>query len=455
MYYKPRRMNKMAETGVYLLILFFIAVFAFWINNLSMESSWQKAGFVNFSLGIVMLSAYVLGQTLKLFRLPLISGYIFAGILLGPYIIEFLTKTMVGQMRLLDDLALSFIALAAGGEFNLQFLYKRFKPIVLTILFLTLVVFGMVFLFVVFMGRAFSFTSNLTSIQITALALLLGVVAVARSPSSAIAIISECRAKGVFTETALGVTIAMDVLIIILFTLAMAGARIMLIPGGSVDPMIFGAVLLEIFASIFIGTVSGKIISFYIERAGHDLSLFLLFFAFGVTKISFWFDHFMESSFDITLHLEPLIICMSTGFFVQNFSKSGHLFMESLDRVSLPIFVLFFSIAGASLNIEALRITWPLALCIAGVRIVAIFISTFFAGILSKESARHNRIAWMAYITQAGVAIGLAQLAKQQFPEIGEYLNTIVLAVITINQIIGPVTFKMSLNLAGEARNEK
>ena len=124
--------------------------------------------------------------------------------------------------------------------------------------------------------------------------------------------------------------------------------------------------------------------------------------------------------------------------------------MDSLDRISLPIYVLFFSLAGASLNLEALRATWPLAVCLAGVRALGIFGATWLAGTLSRDPPGHNRIAWMAYLTQAGVAIGLAQLAERQFPEVGLYLTTVVLAVITINQVVGPIAFKMALNLVGE-----
>ena len=160
----------------------------------------------------------------------------------------------------------------------------------------------------------------------------------------------------------------------------------------------------------------------------------------------------MESNYGFYLHMEPLLICMSAGFFVQNFSPFGSHFIESLDRMALPIFVLFFSMAGASLNLESFRLYWPLALALVGVRIASIFGATWMAGTINKDPKLHNNSAWMAYLTQAGVAIGLAQLAERQFPEIGSSLTTIVLAVITINQIVGPITFKAALEIVKEAR---
>ena len=434
-----------------LLALFLIIIFAVCLKSFDIESSRQSTGLVNFSLGFLLLAAYLCARILIMARLPLISAYIIAGIIAGPYVSGFLTYDMVQQLRLIDDLALSFIALTAGGALHLQSLKRRSKPIILNIVLITLIVFGLVFMFVVFTGNHFSFTHNLSSAQIIAFAILLGVVSVARSPSSAIAIISECRASGPFTETVLGVTVAMDVLIIVFFTLALTLAKTILSGIGIIDYQAFMALSFEMTASLLIGAALGKGISFYINRSGHDLPLFLLFLAFGVTKISLWLSLFMEEHFNLYLHLEPLLICMSAGFTVQNFSKTGSCFMESLDRIALPIYVLFFSLAGASLNLEALRLCWPLAVCLAMVRAISIFGGTWLAGIINQDPPRHNRNAWMGYLTQAGVAIGLAQLAQRQLPEIGIYLTTVVLAVISINQVVGPVMFKIVLSLVGEA----
>lgn len=408
-------------------------------------------GWVNFRLGVLLLSAYAVGQLMKAVRLPLISGYLITGMIAGPYVFGFLTPRIVLEMRLLDDLALSVIALSAGGAFRLDAMAQRRRSITLSILIQTLLISGMVCAFVVAVGRSFGFIQDLSSAQLTAMGILLGVTAVARSPSSAIAIISECRASGPFTDLVLGVTVAIDVIIIILFTLAMTAARFLLLPGSSPNLAVFGVLFLEMAVSIAIGVVSGKLIACYIDRAGHDLPLLLLVFAFGVAKTAQWFGHAMDAGGGISLHLEPLLICMSAGFIVQNRSPHGHFFLDGLERVSLPVYVLFFCLAGAGIDLDALKATWPLAFGITLVRIFGMFVSTWLAGTLAGEPARRNRLGWMAYVTQAGVAIGLAGIAMRQFPEIGSSLNTIVLAVIAINQVIGPMTFTAVLRLLGEA----
>ncbi|MGD9246144.1 MAG: cation:proton antiporter, partial [Desulfobacterales bacterium] len=369
------------DLKIYGIMLFILVGFAFWIKIMDMGSDWQKAGLTTFSLGFILLAAYVAAQILKISGLPLISGYIFVGILAGPYVTGFLSHDMVARCRLVDDLALSFIALTAGGTLQLQFLRKRGKAIAVNIFLLTLMVFVVVFFSFFFLVPRLNLMPNLTDAQIMVLACLLGVIAVARSPSSAIAIINECRASGMFTTTVLGVTVAMDVLIIVFFTLAMTVSEIIMGAGTAIDFWMITGLTLAVAGSLALGLVLGKGISLYIGKVGHDLSLFLLFFAFSVFKASLWFNDFMQTHFAVSLHLEPLLICISAGFTVQNFSQYGYIFMEAMERFALPIFVLFFSIAGASLNLDALLMTWPLAAFLFIIRTVGIFGSTWVAGI--------------------------------------------------------------------------
>lgn len=438
----------------YFLSLILMLLLAIWLKSVNIETDWQEAGWTNFCLGFTLLSAHIFARILKAFKFPLISGYIFAGIIAGPYVSGFLTQGMVQTLSLANDLALSFIAFTAGGELHLNTIQTRIKSIGYNIILQPIIIFLGIFLFIILSGRFFTFTRSLPSENMIGLAILLGVIAVARSPSSAIAIISECKAKGPFTDTVLGVTVAMDVLIIVLFTVALTVTRIIMGTSGVLIHQAFAALSIEIMASFIIGILLGKGISLYIEKIGHDLALFLVFLAFGVTKTSLWLSNFMDHTLHIHLSFEPLLICMSAGFTVQNFTKSGEYFMENLERMSLPIYVLFFTLAGAALNLDALRSCWTLAVCLVFVRVAGIFGASWAAGAINGDPPLHNRNAWLAYLTQAGVAIGLAQLVQRQYPEVGMYLTTLVLAVISLNQVVGPITFKMALGRVGEAKKE-
>ena len=441
-----------ANLNTYCLILGLMVLMAVGLKSIDITTGWQKAGLINLSIGFSLLMAYVVARILNSAGLPLISGYIFTGIVTGPYVTNFLSTEMILQLKLIDDLALSFIALIAGGALRLDSLRVLLRSLLLNSLFQTLAVFGLAFFFIVKGGQYFEITQTLSPTMLIILAILLGVISIARSPSSAIAIISECRAEGPFTETVLGVTVFLDVLIIVLFTIAMTISQLLVSGAQVVGFAVISALSIQLVASLMIGAVLGKGISFYIEKIGHDLFLFLLFIAFAVTKTSFWLCHFMKSQYHVYLHLEPLLICMSAGFVVQNFGSAGTHFIKILHRMSLPIYILFFTLAGAALNLKSLALCWPLAASLVIIRMVGIFCGSWFSGVLTQAPKIHSHAAWMAYLTQAGVAIGLAQLARQKFPLIGDYLNTIVLAVISINQILGPVTFKVALNLVKESR---
>ncbi|MFP4473977.1 MAG: cation:proton antiporter [Desulfatibacillaceae bacterium] len=419
------------------------------------ETPFQVAGRITLSLGFLMLFAHAAAHVLVLFRLPRITGYIFAGILVGPHAAKLLTASMVRDLALIDDLALSFIALAAGGSLRLASLRKRSIAIGANVGIQSILIFGAVFAFVVYGAGLFAYTASFSRPQVLAVAVLLGVTAIARSPSSAIAVISECRARGVFTETLLGVTVAIDVVIILLFTLAISVSRALVFAGQGLNASVFAGVGLEIAASIVVGATLGRVVILYIERVGKDLVLFLACFAFGTTKCAHWLADYTHTRFGMGMELEPLLICMTAGFVVMNASRHGERFVETLEAFSLPIYVLFFSLAGARLDLGALAITWPLALTLVVVRGMGIAAGSWVSGLIARDPPIRRNHAWMGYMAQAGVAIGLAQLASRQFPEIGDILATIVLAVITINQIVGPVLLKVALSRVGDAGRKR
>ncbi len=427
-----------------------LIAFAFFIRITGVESSWQQSGFINFSFAFVLLAAYLSAHLLKHFKLPMLSGYILAGIIAGPYVSGFLTKEIVSQFQLIDDLALNFIAFSAGGALHLKALGNIKKSLILNITTQSILIFILIGLFLFFAGPYFDFTKNMSTSSLTAFAILLGVISIARSPSSAMAIISETSSQGIFTDTILGVTVAIDVLVIVFFTFALTAVKLIMSGNSAMEIQIFALLFAEISLSMVSGVLLGKGIAFYIKRIGHDLPLFLLFTAFAIAKIVLVLSYYMDLHFHVHLTLEPLLICMSAGFTIRNLSRSGQKFEEALNNMSLPIYILFFSIAGAALDLDALRLCWPVAVFIVIVRMIAIFASTLISSLMNNDPTIYRHVSWMAYVTQAGVAIGLAQIVKTQYPEIGLYLTTVVLAVITINQIIGPITLKAALGIVGE-----
>jgi Kef-type K+ transport system membrane component KefB len=404
------------------------------------------------SFGFLLLAAYLTGDVLSRFKLPKLTGYILAGILFGPHALGLIGVGTVRDLKLIDDLALTFIALAAGGELRLAELRQRRRSIVLTVLFLTVVVFAGVAAFALAARPLLPFLDGKPTAHHLLVAALLGTFAVARSPSSAIAIISECKARGPFTETVLGATVVMDVLVVIVFAAVVSVGQAAVAQGGPMELRFLLVVLLELAGSVLGGIALGSIISLYIRYVEAELAVFILALAFLVTFFSGQFALLLDHFYSIPLHLEPMLICLTAGFWVQNFSRGGAPFMEKIDRSSLPIYVIFFSLTGAALNIGALRQTWLVALLLVAARAALIWLGAFLGASLSGDPSRFRKVSGLSFITQAGVSLGLAGIVMRRFPEWGVPLATIIVAVIAVNQIIGPVAFKFALGAVGEAR---
>jgi Kef-type K+ transport system membrane component KefB len=412
----------------------------------------HSAALATLAFGFLLLSAYLIGDTLARFGLPKITGYILAGILFGPHVLDLVTTSTVADLKLIDDLALTFIALAAGGELRLAQLRARRRAILFTVGLLTVIVFLGVAAFVLAARPLLPFLEGQRFVVCAVVAALMGTFAVARSPSSAIAIISECKARGPFTEMVLGVTVVMDVLVIIVFAAVVSVGQALVSPGGRLDVSFIVMVVVEIAGSIGVGLILGRAISAYITRVGSELAVFILAVAFLVTFASRQFAEHLDQAYEVRFHLEPMLICLTAGFWIQNFSTDGGVFMEKIDRSSLPIYIIFFSLTGAALDITSLRETWLVAILAVVVRAVLIWVGAYLGARLSGDPPRNRTLSGLSFITQAGVSLGLAGVVAHRFPEWGPALATTIVAIIALNQVIGPVGFRYALKAAGEDR---
>lgn len=406
-------------------------------------------------LGFLLLAAYCVGALLEGIGLPMITGCILAGVLLGPYYLSFYDQAAIKELAFIDSLALAFIAFCAGGELRLEDLKSKIKSIVYLLLGVTFVVFigvtGVVFLisgFIPFMAK-YSLFARL------AIASIFGVIAVARSPSSTIAIINETKAHGRYTNTVLSVTIATDVVIIMAFAVVISLCQIIVAPSFSFDFVFVISLIIEIIIAFCLGFLLGKAIIYLIERVGVEFPIVIVGMGFLVIKFSHFLGDHLKSAYDMSLNLEPLLICMAAGYTVQNYSKHGRAFLGRLNRVALPIYVAFFAITGASINVDVLKTSWLLGLIIVVARIVMLYVGSFFSGRLSGDPPRIYNNTWLGFITQAGVSLGLLAEVVRRFPELGVSIQSILVAAITLNQIIGPVAFKYALNKVGEANKTK
>lgn len=392
------------------------------------------------ALGFTIIAAYLIGKLFTRFRLPKITGYILAGIVTGPYLINLLSVPVVENLQLIDNIALSLIALTAGGEFRYREIRPQMKSIVSAIAWkIVFVLTGFILLFVLF-GNYISFLENVSIEILIAVGLLMGSIAVATSPATVIAIITEMKAHGRFTDFVLVVTVFKDIIVVLLFSFALSISQPLIQGHTGLHLGYVLSIVLELSISLIIGIAAGALIVLYLKFVDIERPFFLLGFILLGIELS------------LLLHIKIILVFMIAGFFVQNFSDSGNKLIEGIEKSSLPIYVIFFSIAGATLNLPIFYNNWFFALVLVGVRILTTYQGTFLGTKLSRAPVDIQNYSWMGFIGQAGLSLGLAALVSQYIPgQIGMSIKTLIISAIAINQILGPILFRFVLLKVGEA----
>ena len=181
----------------------------------------------------------------------------------------------------------------------------------------------------------------------------------------------------------------------------------------------------------------------------------ILLIGYLVFALSTELRHFSHEHLSFELLFEPLLICMVASFWITNRSPYRTELRHLLHQVETPVFVIFFTLIGESLDIGIVLTLLPVTLIIFAVRLLALFVGSYIGGAAAGDPAHFNRITWMAYITQAGIGLGLAKEVAISFPELGNDFTTLMVAVIVISQLAGPPFFKFAIRLVGESHLPK
>ncbi len=420
---------------------------------MSQIPDYQNAVFFLASLVLVSLASKQFGQFFIKIRFPLITGFLFTGMAAGPFGLNVISTEAVDSLRYVNQIALGFIAFSAGGELFLYELQDLLKGIKWVTIGLVVSTFTLGSLSVFMLTDFIPVVNQMSGMGKVAVSLLAGSILVARSPSSAIAIIKELRAKGPFTKTALGVTVIMDGVVIVIFALNTSIADALL-NNTSLNVGFILLLAIELTVSIALGLGVGKLLELVASRKWNIQlkTALVLLIGYGVFFFSDYVRHYTDQNYTFEVLLEPLLICMIGGFQVVNYSNCREEFQRILHHVAPPVYLLFFTLIGASLQLEILVDVWPITLALFLARVAGIFVGSYAGGVLAKNPPSHNRISWMAYITQAGVGLGLTTEVTVEFPDWSGAFATVMISVIVINQIVGPLFFKMAINLVGEAR---
>ena len=401
---------------------------------------------------IVAIASYQIAKVFQKIKFPLITGLIITGIISGTSLLNFIKLETLQELHFLNDLALSIIAFSAGSELYLDDLRSRIKSIkwmVLCQLFITFIISSVVIYFV---ADQIPFMIALNSPTKVGISILFATIFVARSPSSVIAVINEMRANGPFTKTVMGVTVVKDVLVIVVFAICLSLAKT-LIKGDEVNILFLLILFLELLISISFGYFFGKIlqIPFILKSNPRIKSALILAIGYSI----YLFTNFIKSNsliwFNHQVVLEPLLIAIIAGFVLTNYSKHRIEFSELLHKIGPSIYIIFFTLTGASLDINMLFNVFGIALSLFILRLLTLMIAGGLGVYAAKDNKKYALIAWMPYVTQAGVALGLATIVSQEFPDWGYQFETIIIAIIIIGQLFGDLLFKFALNYINES----
>jgi Kef-type K+ transport system membrane component KefB len=292
---------------------------------------------------------------------------------------------------------------------------------------------------VFFAARPFiPFARGLALAPLFGVALLWGALAVTRSPSATLGILSQTRASGPLAAFTLAFVMVSDIVVVVLVAAVFACVRPLLDPAASFSFDSFVTLGHNLFGSIALGTTMGLIIAAYLRLVNRQMLVVLLVLGFGASTL---LDY---------LQFDSLLTFMVAGFIVRNMSNQGHKLVQYIEQTGTVVYVIFFATAGADLDVPLLRQLWPVALLLAGSRTAITFAGARVASRLAKDPPVLRRWGWSGLVSQAGLALGLSVLVAREFPAIGTGFRALAIATVAVNEMVGPILFKLALDRSGE-----
>jgi len=403
------------------------------------------------SIAVAMLAGLLMTRFTNLFKLPDVTAYLVAGIVIGPFVLGrigiaglgFTTYESVEALNLLNNLALGFIAFAIGTEFMLPKLKSTGKQAIVVAIFEGTV--AAVFVCVALVSVHFLAPDKLS----LPAAIAQSAVAGATAPAATLMVVRQYKAKGVVTDILLPVVALDDAVGLILFAVASGIARGL--QGGAVSFVsIIVNPLLEILCSFVLGAIMGWLLNFAEKFFHSNRNRVILLIGTVMLTVGLSMAEFSLGR--ITISFSPLLVCMMLGTIFCNLCPIAEDLMEREDRWTAPIYCLFFVLSGAALRLDVFA-DWVMV-AVGVVYMVFRCLGKYFgAGWSSKAMHCDPKVTKYLGITlfpQAGVALGMSLAAAQVLGEDGAIIRSITLFSVLIYELVGPMMTKMALMRSGD-----
>ena len=401
----------------------------------------SKDGGTVAAVGLLLLSGTLASELVEVIKLPHLTGYVLAGAVAGPHVLHLVDHDQVQDLSFVNSLALALIALAGGAELRAEVLRRAAKSLAwATLMQCGLVLFGMTAVFF-FARPLIPFLAGYSWKTGFGVALMWGVIAITRSPSATLGILAQTKAQGPVATFTLAFVMASDIVVVVLFAVCLLVARSLLDPTSQFSFHDLQTLGHELVGSIAIGTTLGLVLAMYIRLVGGQLILVLLLLGMGAYEVVRY------------LSFDALLVFMVAGFVVQNLSAQGPVLLHAIERTGGVVFVLFFAIAGAHLDLPLVKQMWPVALLLAGTRALITLGAGRLASNFAGDEPTVKRWGFSGLVSQAGLALGIVVLVEKAFPFLVGF-KALGIATIAMNELFGPVLFKLALDRAGETSGD-
>ena len=380
------------------------------------------------SLAIAMVAGLLMTRVMKPLHLPNVTGYLIAGLLVGPYVLNIFHHCDTSASSVLTNVALGFIAFSIGVEFKFSHIRQLgINAIIITVL------------------QACMATALVDIVLIIAgfplpLCLTLGAIASATAPAATLMVVRQYRAKGPVTNTLLPVVAMDDAIGLMLFSISLAVSKALSNGEALTVKAMLLEPLLEIILSIFIGCAIGFLIA-----------LSMRFFHSRVNRLSITVTAvLLGASLASVFNLSSLLLCMAIGATLINLREDANIVLDAADSWTPPIFMLFFVLSGAELDLAVLPTVGLIGVLYLLARSAGKYLGSYFGACIVKAEPNIRKYLGITLLPQAGVAIGMAQVALSSLPQYGSRIQAVVLSATLVYEFVGPVLTKIALTAAGE-----
>ncbi len=381
------------------------------------------------SLCLAMVVGLLMTRLMKLVNLPNVTGYLIGGLLLGPFCLGWVSGENLESFKVITSLALGFVAFSIGGEFKLDHIKQIGSKAIIITFFQAAMAVALVDIVLLVAGFP------------PAISITLGAIATATAPAATLMVIRQYKAKGVVTRTLLPVVALDDAIGLMVYAISVSLAKSlatgmqMTVHSALVEPLI------EIVGSLAVGFAIGFILTLsmrWFHSRANRTCLIIAAILGAVALSEMW-------------ALSSLLVCMMVGAALANFAKDPEPLMELNDRWTPPIFMLFFIISGAELNVSLIPTVGVLGILYLVFRSIGKYVGAYIGASVTKSDPNVRKYLGVALLPQAGVAIGMAQMTMDILPKTDAMqISAVVLCATLVYELVGPVLTKIALKKAGE-----